>query len=362
MTGCDIKDGRYDTFSKHVWDRSMAGPLPLRAQFELTYACNLHCVHCYSDPFNKQEYLGRELTYNEVLRIFDELADAGVLWLLLTGGEAIRHPEFKRIYTAAKSRGFIVSLFSNATIISEEMADFLAQNPPFKLEVSAHGATRETYERITQVPGSFDQFHAGIRRLLERGLPLKIKTKAMTLNHHELSKIQSFAKGLGDGLEADFTLYTTIHPRLDGDLSPTNYRLSADQIVQLEKQDRKPTTFGPPLNDRLFRCGCGKNSFTINPQGMLRPCTFTICPSYDLKTIPFIEAFRNLVSEISKAHYTGNSACRKCPIHMACDKNPAISAYETGSMENPVPYFCEVARKRAQLNETTKTEGTSQCN
>ena len=342
-----LSEEQYKDFSRRVWDKSANDNSPLKVQFEITYRCNIHCVHCYTDPFNTPAHLRKELTLDQLLKIFDELAEAGVLWMLLTGGEAFVHPQFKRIYLEAKARGFIVSLFSNGTVITEDLADFLAQDPPFKLEVSCHAATPETFDKITQVPDSFRRFEEGIRKILDRKLPLKIKTKAMTLNQGELSKVKAFVESLG----LEFHLYTKIYPRLNGDLSSTQYRLSGEFIAELECGDilknfaseEERCTLKPPSDDRLFRCGCGKSSFTINPYGMLRACTFTVWPTYDLKVIPFREAFDQLVQTIRNARYTGDSACKICSAYTLCDKNPAIAVYETGSMEAPVPYFCETA-------------------
>ena len=157
--------------------------------------------------------------------------------------------------------------------------------------------------------------------MLDRRLPLTIKTKAMTVNRHELPRIRTLVEGWG----LDFNLTTTIHPRLNGDLSSTQYRLSPREIVELDlegvleaeelgeecaKHDSSvplDPAFRAPSDDRLFRCGCGTNSMTISPYGILRACTHTTWPEFDLKTMPFMEAFDRLVEAIRKARYTGES-------------------------------------------------------
>ncbi len=361
-----IPEEQYKDFSRRVFSRSVKDRQPTRVQFEITYRCNIHCVHCYTDPFNTPMHLRQELTVLQILRIFNELADAGVFWMTLTGGEAFVHPQFKQIYRAAKARGFILNLFSNATTITESLADFLAADPPFTIDVSCHGATPETFEKVTQVPGSFGRFQDGIRRLLERGLPLKIKTKAMTVNQHELPKIKAFVEGLG----LEFNLYTTIHPRLDGDLSSTEYRLSPEEIVELElgnalaaddaeercanEDSPAPVSVAlkPPSDDRMFRCGCGTNTITISPYGILRACTHTTWPAFDLRTMRFMEAFGRLVEAIRQARYTGESPCRTCPVYTLCSKNPATALHEAGSMEAPVTHYCDVAFGKAKKLES----------
>lgn len=364
-----IQEVEYKDFSRKVWDRSVEGPRLTRAQFEITYRCNIHCVHCYTDPFNVPMHLRREVPFDGIVRILDELREAGVLWLLLTGGEAFVHPQFRKIYKEAKSRGFIVSVFSNGTTLTDDLADFLKTDPPFQLEVSCHGATPETFDKVAQVPGSFKRFLEGMRRILDRGLPLKIKTKAMVINRHELSEIKALVESMG----LDFNPSTILHPRLDGDLSSTRHRLTPEEIIEIEfgtlldssekescgAEEKSNISLALPLDDRLFRCGCGTNAITVNPYGILRPCTLTPWPSYDLQTMSVKEAFEKLVQEIRSARYTSESPCRVCPVHIFCNKNPVMAIHEAGSMEAPVEHFCDTAYgTAARLTEKVLIRGT----
>jgi radical SAM protein with 4Fe4S-binding SPASM domain len=336
----------------------MEQPQPARVQFELTYRCNVHCVHCYTDPFNTPSDIRRELDVRDVVRLLGELADAGVFWLTLTGGEAVLHPRFRDIYREARRRGFITSLYTNGTTITDDLADFLADDPPFTIDVSCHGATRATFDRVTQVAGSFDRFLEGVGRLLDRRLPVSMRTKAMTLNRHELAAIQALVEGFG----LRFQLFTTIHPRLDGDLSSTDYRLPPRDVVELEmaglngpgpdscatpSNDAFAARLQGPPDDRLFRCGCGTNSATINPSGILRACTHTTWPAFDLRAMPFLEGFQRLVEAVRGARYRGESLCRSCSVYSLCSKNPAMAVHEAGSMEAPVEHYCGIAFGKA---------------
>ncbi len=357
-----IQEVKYRDFSRKVWDWSAQSSQLTRAEFEITYRCNLHCIHCYTDPFNTPMHLRRELPLPEIIRILDELAETGVFWLLLTGGEAFVHPHFREIYKEAKARGFVVSIFSNGTTLTKDLAQFLESDPPFQLELSCHGASPETFDKVTQVPGSLKRFLDGVQRALSHGLPLRIKTSAMTINRHELLEIKALVESFG----LDFNLSTIIHPRLDGDLSSTDVRISPEEIIEIELGDAfssfdeeeescgaekdsgtSPPSLTLPPDDRLFRCGCGTNSVKISPYGLLRACTFTTWPSYDLRSMSVKEAFEKLVEEIHNARYTGDSPCRVCPVYRFCDKHPVMALHEAGSMEAPVPYFCKTAYGKA---------------
>src|SRR5438093_6521228 len=249
-------------FSLNVHTQAAHTRTVVTAQIELTYGCNLHCVHCYTDCYNRADLIKQEMSYEEITRILDQLAAEGCLWVCFTGGEIFMRKDFLDIYAYAKQKGFLITLFTNGTLFTEAIADYLKEHPPFCIAISCHGATDETFDRITQVKGSFQRFLKGIRLLVERGLPIKIKTKGMTVNQHELDQIKAFVEGLG----MQFRLGTVIYPRLNGDLNPTTYRLSPDEIVALESQEEEDgesedccteaeSQIVPPPDDRLFRCG-----------------------------------------------------------------------------------------------------------
>src|SRR2546427_311926 len=343
----------YKDFSLSVHTQAAEQNKLVNAQIELTYGCNLHCVHCYTDCYNRPDLIKQELSYEEITRILDQLAAEGCLWVCLTGGEIFMRKDFLDIYDYAKQKGFLITLFTNGTLFTEAMADYLKEHPPFSIEISCHGATEETFDRITQVKGSFQRFLKGMRLLVERGLPIKIKTKAMTLNQHELDQIKAFVEGLG----TQFRLGTAINPRLDGDLEPAAYRLSPEEIVALESQegDREPedrcpeaeSQLGPPSDDRLFRCGCGTTAVHINAWGRLGACTWGT-ERADLRQVTVADAIAEVFPRIRAARYQTDTPCRTCHVHIFCNKMPANAAAEAGDPEQPVEHFCRVAYQRAR--------------
>src|ERR1019366_5906546 len=93
----------YGAFSEGFSSRLSALRLPLSGTIEVTRRCPLTCLHCYNNlPMADAEAKQRELTYTEMCHLLDEMADAGTLWLLLTGGEIFARPDFLDIYTYAK--------------------------------------------------------------------------------------------------------------------------------------------------------------------------------------------------------------------------------------------------------------------
>ncbi|ULA62574.1 MAG: RadicalSAM domain-containing protein [Nitrospira sp.] len=262
---------------------------PLACQWEITCRCNLRCVMCYTDCRNTPEAVRRELATAEIISILDQLIDAGLLELCLTGGEPLARPDFFQIYDYAVSRGLLVTLFTNGTLITESVADRLAALPPRLIEISLHGASTDTFERVTQGAGSHARCLEAIRLLLARRIPLLVKTTALTLNRDEILAVKTYAASLGP---AAFRLGEELRPDLDGGAGPFRYALSPHELEELNRQDpdlwseacRKSRTDLPP-------CTSGMQRFHIDAYGGLQLCSGNRLQSYDLRRGSFREGF-----------------------------------------------------------------------
>ncbi|HXF92168.1 MAG TPA: radical SAM protein [Nitrospiraceae bacterium] len=261
---------------------------PYSCQWEITCRCNLRCVMCYTDCCNRPDAIRHELTTPEILRIMDELAEAGCLELCLTGGEPLARPDFFTLYDHAVASGFLVTLFTNGTLVTEDVADRLAALPPHRIEISLHGLTEATFEQVTQGRGSHGKCLTAIQLLRERGLPLLLKTTAMTVNQHEIMDIKRYAQDLGVG----YALGEDLRPALDGGEGPFRYALSPVERDELNRGD-------PDLWQEACRqqaapptpCRSGMRTFHIDAYGGLQLCSGNRAQSYDLRQGSFKEGF-----------------------------------------------------------------------
>src|SRR5579859_6689524 len=95
---------------------------PLKVSIEVTRRCPLECQHCYNNlPMGDHDARRREMSAEEHFRLLDELVEMGCFWLLYTGGEIFARKDFIEIYTYAKKKGFLITLFTNGTLISEKI-------------------------------------------------------------------------------------------------------------------------------------------------------------------------------------------------------------------------------------------------
>ena len=227
----------YSELSRTIHQHYAGRRVLLEAAIEVTHRCPLQCVQCYNNlAADDRTVRQQELSLTEHYRLLDELADLGCLWVLFTGGEIFLRPDFLEIYTYAKKKGFLVTLFTNAILIDERVADYLAEWPPFAIEVTVYGRTKATYESVTTVPGSYERCMRAIELLRERKLPVKLKTVAVTLNGDEVSALRRFAE---ESLQVEFKFDPLVNPRIDGSQAPLAARLSPEQVVGLEMRSPK---------------------------------------------------------------------------------------------------------------------------
>jgi len=152
---CALDSCSDEEFFAQFTRRAVRQRVPLDASVELTHRCNLRCVHCYlGDQKEIRRHRRDELSTDAVKTLLDELAAAGTLNLTFTGGDPMVRKDFCTLYEYAVRKGFLITVFCDGALITPAVREVFARYRPRKVEVSVYGATRETYERITQVAGS----------------------------------------------------------------------------------------------------------------------------------------------------------------------------------------------------------------
>lgn len=261
---------------------------PLFCQWEITCRCNLRCVMCYTDCFNTAEKVREELSTEEIIHIMDELKEAGCAELVLTGGEPLARLDFFEIYEHAVRSGFLVTVFTNATLITGEIADRFTALPPHKIEISLHGVSAGTFDQVTQQQGSFDKCLKAIGFLLERQIPILIKTTAMTINRDEIIAVKKQVESLP---AVQFRLGFQMRPALNGSQAPSQYEIPDSEIDQLFQTDAQLHFEACEAKGRKKVCQSGRFKFHIDAYGQLQLCSGNRRQGYDLRKGSFKEGF-----------------------------------------------------------------------
>ena len=197
----------------------------------------------------------------------------------------------------------------------------------------------------------------GIRLLLERELPLKLKTMAITTHKDEIWQMKRFVE---DELGLDFKFDAMINPRCDCSQGPLDVRLSPAEVVELDLNDparvEEWKTFADKFSarsvsqkpaDMLWQCGGGQNSFAVDPDGMLRMCVLSATDAYDLRQGSFQQGWEGFLYKVRQKKITRPTKCVACKIKAMCGMCPANAELECMDAEAPVDFLCQVAHLRA---------------
>lgn len=342
---------------------SFKNHIPLAGQFELTTRCNLGCKMCYAcNGLRHSDLKIRELSLDEWLRLAREARDCGMLFLLLTGGEVFMREDFKELYEEITQLGFIISIYTNGTLITEEVIKWLKTMPPSQLDISLYGASPDTYRKVCGNAEGFKAAIEGIRRVKEAGINLQIRTTVIRENQEDLEGIKAIAESFGLRL----SIVNYISPERErreidtGRLSPAEqaqliHRVMSGYQEQAESGTEKLLDCIEKYDDMsAFPCNSGKNSFFITWDGSMVPCSIMNTPkSFPLKQT-FPRAWKELSAKCEKVPEC--KTCSRCSLKEHCNACPARILNETGSFTEPAPYLCELARENAKLKKYNNVE------
>jgi len=339
----------------------------LSFDLEITARCNNDCRHCYINlSAGDRLARSREVTLQEIGDIADQAVALGAVWVLISGGEPLLRDDFHEIYLLLKRKGLLVSVFTNATLVRDEHVALFRKYPPRDIEITVYGSTEGTYERVTGRSGSFAAFTAGLNRLLECGVNVRLKAMAIRSNYHELPAIADFCRAhTKDYFRFDPQLHLRFDRNEERNLMIKAERLTPEEIVALERADKERFAslqkgcdilineeFTHKSCDHLFHCGLGTGSFNVGYDGTFRLCSSLWAQEaiYDLRQGTVREAWEQFVPKVRdmrsrRPEYLEN--CRSCPIINLCLWCPAHAHLETGKLDSPVEYFCRVAQARA---------------
>lgn len=340
--------------------------IPLNGEFEITSRCNLNCIMCYTRKSSDNiEVMSKELSKDQILSIAKDARDAGMMYILLTGGEIFIRDDFKEIYEEIGELGLIISLFTNGTLITEEIADWLAQRPPRHVSITLYGASSEMYKKITGVEGGFNAAVRGIDLLLSRGIHVEVKTTWLKGNVHDYYKLYEIVKERGLLLR----IVNYVFPSIDAENSnPVGERLdpvklaekeveiesflteefdSKNEIDSISKEQILETKFKNNnleyIND-AFDCGAGKSLFHVSSEGYVSPCTVLYSIKYHYSEMDFISLMTEIYRECEKIKRF--KFCDKCEYKEDCFPCPARRLIETGDVNGTPVYLCEHAKAR----------------
>jgi radical SAM protein with 4Fe4S-binding SPASM domain len=308
--------------------------------------------------------LHNEKSAKEWIGLAKEAVEAGMLYLLLTGGEIFLRKDFQTIYEEISQMGIIKSIYSNGTLITPEIAKWLGRIPPSQIDITLYGASRDTYARVCGDANGFDRAINGIDLLISEGINVQIRTTVIKSNKDDYDRLEEIAGMRG----IDLRIVDYVSPRREGCLTcPEVERLSPVELVTYEKHIfdgmrnrnnatkannciekvdvEELSTYHRKSNDEYpFQCDNGQNSFWVTWDGKMIPCSLLDEPY----SLPFQQGFTASWKGLAEACRTVPvcGTCKKCTLQDFCISCPARLKSETGSFRQPAPYLCELAQER----------------
>lgn len=321
---------------------------------ELTPFCNLRCIHCYLQDQDKTTLLSTD----ELKSIINKLYDAGVLFLYFTGGEIFTRPDFLDIYKYAKTKGFIVELLTNGTLIDEEAVKVFNQYPPASISISVYGKDEESYFRVTGQRGMFAKVIHTFNLLYENSIHFEIKYIGMRENQDDFQSI----KELADGYGAEFSYSMELFPTLKGNKCTKSHMISLDKIIEIEssipgkiEEYRSLSEIDNPFIGQkevpLFLCDMAISNFLVDYQGFLNPCHKCRFKKWNLLNIDFQTAWNDYASLI-KEKASNNNKCLKCKYLMMCSPCVVVNLLSTGDYNTPSDTTCQLTHMRVAVGKS----------
>lgn len=336
-----------DSFRAALVAKAAAKRHPDTVTFELTYGCNLRCVHCFN-PTHRA--LPQELNTHEVCGVLDQLAAFGVMTVTFSGGEPSVRPDIAAILRHARRQGLLVQLLSNATRVTPSFAALLREIGLDQICISIYGATAANYERMTGVVGSYAAFREGLVQLATADAPVVLRMPVTRLNSHEVEACRAIA---GDhGFRFQYCLDIT--PTVTGDLTPLQYRLTPEEKIRIDglMLDTWPRLPGEstcaPSN--FIDCACGKTRFAVTPYGEMNLCTAFPIPRYSLRGGTVAEGWEVLKRTVDEARPNTGDDCPNCTVRHHCRQGRVDAYLETGDMSVCLPHFKDWADRESRAD------------
>jgi radical SAM protein with 4Fe4S-binding SPASM domain len=343
--------------------KALALGIPISVHLDITYRCNERCVHCYLDHDDHGE-----MTTDEIREILDQLSDAGVFFLTLSGGEVLMRRDFFEIVEHARRLLFNVKVKTNGVMIREPEARRIRELGVEQVQISVYSHRPEVHDAITKLPGSLKRTVEAIRFLKSQGLKVVIANVLMASNLFDNAGVIALAKELG----VSYTLDPTITPKMDGDTSILALRMPGSGLKQLfhseelvgdvEEFCAPPPAPGEDVMEG-FPCSAGHTACYISPYGDVFPCVQFPLPSGNVRQQKFLDIWRtsSQLKEVRSIRARNLPTCSTCAHVGTCTRCPGL-AYMEGNMRGPSTADCEKSFQRtgiATANMLARVRGGS---
>ncbi len=351
------------TVSDYLYVKASQLKIPLAGTFELSPVCNFSCKMCYvRKTMGQIQAEGKRLrTAREWLELARECKEAGMLFLLLTGGEPFLYPGFKELYIQLHKMGFIININTNGTMIDEATVAWLKEYAPSRINITLYGASEETYGRICGNPGGYKRAIRAVEMLLEAGIPVVMNASMIPENAQDMGKIWEIGRGYG----INTRIATYMFPPSRREAEQTDSRFTpmesarlfmeklrwqaGERYLELLRQKAESVClegeadWGVSQEPDAMRCRAGRCTCWIAWDGTMTACGMMDFPR---REYPFEDGFALCWKRLNEAVRSASvlSGCSGCPHKELCNPCVAMLVTEAGDPNQKAPYLCHMTR------------------
>jgi len=334
---------------KHALARARRQLVPASVLLTVTHRCQLACTHCYQAVHDSED-----LTFAELVRLFDELAQLGTLELTFTGGEALLRKDLLELIHEARKRAFAVTLFTNGGPVTAAVARRLRELRVMSVEVSLHAVHAATHDAFVGRSGSFERAVRAIELLDDQGLTVLVKSNVVRCNAGEVLQLEQL---FASRPRVQFASDVLIHGRDDG-AALEEQRATPEQATRYFAERAERSTEeelhaqlarlrkAPPLESYAKdpACGAGRTFASVQPNGDVLPCVHT--PGLvmgNLRERSFSEMWlaSPAVREMRAVALGRYAECAGCEYRHVCAKCPALSLSASGELTGHSKQVCD---------------------
>lgn len=366
-------DESHQSIEERLCIQAAGQRIPINGIFELLPLCNLNCKMCYVRLSRQQmELQGGLHTAEEWLALAGQAQKAGLLFLLLTGGEPLLFPSFRHLYLELRKLGLILTINTNGTLIDEDWAAFFGRHKPRRINITLYGADSAAYGRLCGNETAFEKTLHAIRLLLAQGVAVKVNGSIAADNSSEGIRIIEICNKLGVPCKIDTYMYPGTRERQT--LYDQQTRLTPEQAasvrVQLMRARSGKKDFQSEAQHMLdtiqqtqpdskapcnIECRAGTSSFAINWQGKMRPCIMVTEPEVPAFSQNFTAAWEQIVNKTTQIRLSAR--CSTCTMRRVCQTCAACALLETGQYDGTPKYMCRYTAETLRLLKKHVEEG-----
>lgn len=358
--------------SRYLITKAGKRGIPLSGGFELTSRCNFNCKMCYVHSLdNPVELRKKELSVDEWVNIAQEAKEQGMLFLLLTGGEAMLRDDFIELYSRLAQMGFHLVVNSNGSLLSKEILDCFRKYPPGRVNISVYGASNQTYQDLCGNQ-SFGKVKRAIHQLRREGISVRVTMMLTPYNVNDMEMVYQIAQE-EDAL-CEMSSYMFPQTRVNRKCGENRGRFSSKEAgIYMARRERmlmgedefckylEHIDIIPPLrvSDSVkeghpVTCQAGNCSFWITWDGKMKPCGLMMDNEVNVLKEGFKSAWSK-INQLTKAIRLPKE-CVTCDKQFFCHPCPSVCQAETGCFDGKPTYMCELVEAKIAEYKKIKQE------